>query len=138
VNMITIPETTFTNANPEIFLSKAMKNTLIMYINNENWETCYVDTDVAMDSDRDWKTYNVEFKEDFWLDLVSDYEQIILEYNQSQRNAASSDLSPQLKKMKWVLEEVKTTIRSSGKVSGKKELGLEYRLRKIADKQCVR
>ena len=58
VNMITIPETTFTNANPEIFLSKAMKNTLIMYINNENWETCYVDTDVAMDSDRDWKTDN--------------------------------------------------------------------------------
>jgi hypothetical protein len=34
--MITIPETTFTNANPEIFLSKAMNNTLIMYINNES------------------------------------------------------------------------------------------------------
>ena len=88
----------------------------------------------------DWKKYNydVEFKEEFWFDLQSDYEQIILEYNQSQRNAASSDLSPQLKKMKWVLETVKTTIRSSGKTPGKKELWLEYRLRKIADKQCVR
>jgi len=58
VNMITIPETTFTNANPEIFLSKTMKNTLIMYINNENWGTCYVDTEIAIDSDWDWKTDN--------------------------------------------------------------------------------
>ena len=58
VNMITIPETTFTNANPEIFLSKTMKNTLIMYINNENWELCYVDTEIAIDSDWDWKSDN--------------------------------------------------------------------------------
>jgi hypothetical protein len=112
-----------------------MKKLKVMGSTNEKtnfWAKLY------LPKEWDWKTYNVEFKEDFWLDLVSDYEQIILEYNQSQRNAASSDLSPQLKKMKWVLEEVKTTIRSSGKVSGKKELGLEYRLRKIADKQCVR
>jgi hypothetical protein len=34
--MITIPETTFNNANPEIFLSRVMKNTLLMYINYEN------------------------------------------------------------------------------------------------------
>jgi hypothetical protein len=86
----------------------------------------------------DWKRYNVEFKKELWDLLVSDYEQIILEYNQSQHNAASSDLSSQLKKIRWVLEQVKTTIKSSGKVSGKKELWLEYRLRKIADKQCVR
>jgi hypothetical protein len=33
--MITIPETTFNNTNPEIFLSKAMNNELVMYINNE-------------------------------------------------------------------------------------------------------
>ncbi len=58
VNMITIPETTFTNANPEIFLSKAMNNTLLMYISNENWGTCYVDTDIATDSDGDSKTDN--------------------------------------------------------------------------------
>jgi hypothetical protein len=37
INMITIPETVFTNWNPEIFLSKNMNNTLTMYINNESW-----------------------------------------------------------------------------------------------------
>ena len=58
INMITIPETTVNNSNLEIFLSKVMNNTLLMYINNENWETCYVDTDIATDSDWDWKSDN--------------------------------------------------------------------------------
>lgn len=58
VNMITIPETTFNNSNPEIFLSKAMKNTLLMYINYENEWTCYVDTDISTDSDGDGETDN--------------------------------------------------------------------------------
>ena len=58
INMITIPETTFNNANPEIFLSKDMKNTVVMYINNESWETCYVDTDIATDSNGDGETDN--------------------------------------------------------------------------------
>ena len=79
----------------------------------------------------------VEFMYEFWFDLISDYEQMIVEYNQSQRNAASSDLSPQLKKMNWLMETVKTTSQSSSRVPGKKELGLEYRLRKIKDKQCI-
>ena len=58
VNMITIPETTKTNWDLEIFLSKAMKNTLLIYINNESWEPCYVDTDTAIDSDWDGETNN--------------------------------------------------------------------------------
>ena len=58
INIITIPETTFTNGNPEIFLSEAMNNALVIYINNENWEMCYVDTDIATDSDWDWKSDN--------------------------------------------------------------------------------
>lgn len=58
VNMITIPETTFTNANPEIFISKNMNNTLIMYINNESWDECFVDIDIATDNDGDWQTDN--------------------------------------------------------------------------------
>lgn len=58
VNMITIPETTLTNENPEIFLSKGMKNTLLMYINDDSWETCYVDTDISTDSNWDGKTDN--------------------------------------------------------------------------------
>ena len=58
VYMITIPETTITNQNPEIFLSKNMKNTLLMYINNDNDEICYVDTDISTDSDWDGKDDN--------------------------------------------------------------------------------
>ena len=58
INMITIPETTFTNWNPEIFLSKPMKDILIMYINNDSWETCYLDTDISKDSNWDWKQDN--------------------------------------------------------------------------------
>jgi len=82
--------------------------------------------------------YNPEMLIDFGKKLTDDYTQIMLEYNQSQRNAASSDLSTQLKKIKWVLEQVKTTIRSSGKVPGKvREKWLEYRLKKVAAKQCV-
>ena len=55
VNMITIPETTLTNENPEIFLSKRMDDTLIMYINNDSWEECFVDIDTATDSDGNGK-----------------------------------------------------------------------------------
>lgn len=58
INMVTIPETTLTNQNPEIFLSKNMKNTLLMYINNDSGETCYVDTDISTDSDWDGKGDN--------------------------------------------------------------------------------
>ena len=69
VNMITIPETTFQKIEDpetwkvkdnraEVFLAKNMNNTLLMYINSENEWTCYVDTDIATDSDWDWKTDN--------------------------------------------------------------------------------
>ena len=58
INMITIPETTFNNANPEIFLSKAMNNVVLMYINNDSWEDCYVDTDISIDTDWDSKPDN--------------------------------------------------------------------------------
>ena len=58
INMITIPETTFINNNPEIFLSKAMKNTVLMYINNDTWEDCYVDMDTDQDSDWDGQKDN--------------------------------------------------------------------------------
>lgn len=59
INMITIPETTFTNKIPEIFLSKAMKNTLLMYIVDEtsDWG-CFVDTDISKDSDGDGNSDN--------------------------------------------------------------------------------
>ena len=50
INMITIPETTFNNTNPEIFLSKTMNNTVLLYINNDTWEECYLDMDISVDS----------------------------------------------------------------------------------------
>ena len=53
VNMITIPETTFTNWNPEIFLSSVMDNTIIMYLSHENWDNCYIDIDISTDSNWD-------------------------------------------------------------------------------------
>ena len=59
INMISIPETTFNNSIPEIFLSKAMKNTLLLYIANETEDDqCFVDTDISKDSDWDGKTDN--------------------------------------------------------------------------------
>ena len=58
VNMITIPETTFNNSNPEVFLSKVMNNTLLIYINYENEWTCYVDTDISTDSNGDGEPNN--------------------------------------------------------------------------------
>ena len=58
INMITIPETTFNNTNPEIFLSRVMNNTVLMYINNETWWECYLDMDTAKDSDWDGKPDN--------------------------------------------------------------------------------
>ena len=58
VNIITIPETTFNNTNPEIFLNKAMNNIVVMYINNENGGTCYVDKDIEFDTDNDRKSDN--------------------------------------------------------------------------------
>ena len=58
VNIITVPEAKIINWNPQIFLDKEMNNTLIMYINNETLETCYVDTDISVDSNWDWKLDN--------------------------------------------------------------------------------
>ena len=69
VNIITIPQTTFQkiedpetwkvkDIRAEIFLAKNMNNTVLMYINNDNEWTCYVDTDIATDSDLDGKTDN--------------------------------------------------------------------------------
>ena len=53
VNILTIPETTFNNNNPEIFLPKIMNDTLLMYVNYELDWTCYLDTDINIDTDWD-------------------------------------------------------------------------------------
>lgn len=58
INMISIPEVTVSNWNLEVFLSKVMKSTLLLYMSNETWETCYIDTDISTDSDWDGKRDN--------------------------------------------------------------------------------
>lgn len=61
VNMITIPETTFNNNwDPEIFLSKIMDNSLLLFMSYENWgsEECYIDVDISKDSWNDGDTAN--------------------------------------------------------------------------------
>ena len=69
VNMITIPETTFhkiedpktwqlKDTRAEIFLASNMDNALLMYVSNQNEWTCYVDTDIATDSDKDFDPTN--------------------------------------------------------------------------------
>lgn len=69
VNMITIPEMTMQNikdpetwkikdSRAEIFLAKNMDNMLLMYVYSQNEWTCFVDTDIATDSDWDGDATN--------------------------------------------------------------------------------
>ena len=58
LNILTIPETTFSNTIPEIFLSTIMDNTLLMYVNYELDWTCYIDMDTSKDTDWDNITDN--------------------------------------------------------------------------------
>lgn len=69
INMITIPEMSFQTKNVwedwevkdvriEVILARNMNNTLLLYLSDTTWWTCYVDTDIATDSDWDWKVDN--------------------------------------------------------------------------------
>ncbi|MDD2536947.1 MAG: PKD domain-containing protein [Candidatus Absconditabacteria bacterium] len=58
INLITIPETTLNNSNPEIYVSKSMDDSVLFYLHHEGEGQCYIDTDISVDSDRDGKTEN--------------------------------------------------------------------------------
>ena len=58
VHLITIPETSFTNTTPEIYISKSMNNAVLFYLYNEGTGTCFIDTDISKDSNQDGKTDN--------------------------------------------------------------------------------
>lgn len=58
VHMITIPETSFTNATPEIYVSKSMNNSILFYLSYEGAGTCFIDVDISQDSNQDGKTDN--------------------------------------------------------------------------------
>jgi hypothetical protein len=58
VNLITIPETSFANTNPEIYVSKSMNNSVLFYLNYEYEGICFIDTDISKDTNQDGKTDN--------------------------------------------------------------------------------
>lgn len=82
--------------------------------------------------------FNSEFLFGFADQLMLDYADIMWEYNQSQQNASSSDLSYELKKIRWLLEQVDSAISAAIKADEKtgKDQSLLWYLRKIADYQC--
>lgn len=58
VNLLTIPETAFNNADPEIFVAENMDNSVLFYLAYDGSDTCFIDTDISFDTDSDWKNDN--------------------------------------------------------------------------------
>lgn len=54
--------------------------------------------------------YDPEFKEALAVNFVSNYEQIMWDYYQSQWNASSTDLAYEMKKIRWIIDQVNTAI----------------------------
>lgn len=66
---------------------------------------------------------------DMHKDIKNEYDTIIIQYEQSQSNAISSDLSYELKQIKWLLDQVDTSIENSE--------SLKESLEKITNYQCA-
>jgi hypothetical protein len=60
VHLITIPEASFANKDPGIYVSKTMENSVLFYLAYEGQGRCFVDTDISQDSDKDGKPDNDE------------------------------------------------------------------------------
>ncbi|MDR0861000.1 MAG: hypothetical protein LBO09_08825 [Candidatus Peribacteria bacterium] len=60
VHLITIPETAFSNKDPEIYVGKTMDNSVLFYLYHEGAGQCFIDTDISQDSDKDGKPDNDE------------------------------------------------------------------------------
>lgn len=53
-HILSIPAVSITNGNIDFFVGKNLNNAILMYIKYDNSKgTCYVDTDIAFDSDND-------------------------------------------------------------------------------------
>ena len=87
------------------------------------------------EKERWWNTsygvnnYNVQFLDDMNEDFSSWYKTLSIEYEQSQNDAISSDLSYELSKIRWLLDMLDSSSDSA-------EL-LRTELKKIADYQCA-
>jgi hypothetical protein len=58
VNLLTIPETSFNNTIPEIYVSKSMYDSVLFYLYYEGTGMCFMDMDISKDSNQDGKTDN--------------------------------------------------------------------------------
>ena len=58
VYLLSIPETSLSNGNPEIYVAKTMENSVLYYLHYEGEGRCYIDIDTSIDSNRDGKIDN--------------------------------------------------------------------------------
>jgi hypothetical protein len=58
VYLVTIPETSLNNSNPEIYVAKTMENSVLYYVHYEGEGKCYIDVDTSVDSNKDGKKDN--------------------------------------------------------------------------------
>jgi len=106
----------FESMNGEVYLEK-MKNASSERDREQMWYKMYLDNQ-----------YNSEFLYDLAWNMMLDYEQIMWDYPQTQRDASSSDFSHELKKIRWLLDQVDEVSKAA--------VELESQLKKIAKYQC--
>ena len=75
-----------------------------------------------------WIKYNPEFKDDILNDFLFIYEWTMEDYKLSQQTAIESDFSYELKKIRWLVDQLDEVIDKAG--------SLEKNLQKISDYQC--
>lgn len=83
---------------------------------------------VMTDNYWEWVVFNPNFSYDILWDFLLIYTWTMVDYKQSQEAASESDFSYELKKIRWLLDQVDTVINQSKLV--------EDDLQKIADYQC--
>jgi predicted NAD-dependent protein-ADP-ribosyltransferase YbiA (DUF1768 family) len=66
---------------------------------------------------------------DMHKEIKNEFDSLIIEYEQSQNNAISSDLSFELKQIKWLLDQVDASITNAE--------SLKWNLEKITNYQCA-
>ena len=76
-----------------------------------------------------WTTYNPEFIYSLQNDMVAIYGETMQDYSQIQQNAMASDLAYELRKIRWLIDQVWATMRAADILRGK--------LQAIADYQCA-
>ena len=107
-------------------------------VKNKNWKPVLEEIESKSDTQDkqavmtenfwSWEQFNPNFSYDILSDFLSIYTWIMADYKQSQESASESDLSYELKKIRWLLDQIDA-------VNNQSEI-LEKDLKKIADYQC--